>query len=270
MITFVGSTYTYLWRHDLERAFEDIAAAGFTGVELLAAPPHVDLLDPAGSAERVLAAVRRTGLAVHSVVPSGVDVNLASVEPSMRDWSVDYFGQAGRLAAEVGARWLIAHPGRRHPFRPPPYEQCVEWAVAGLERVVAAVEREAVGVLLENTPTGVLDTAAECVQTVRLLGSADVGVCYDVANGHMVEEVATAIRHVGADASLVHLSDTTRERWAHDPIGTGDIPFREVASALSGIGYDGHAVLETLHGDDARAGFAADFANLRGAGWDTP
>ena len=39
---FVTSTYTFLWRTDIETAIGEIAKAGFRRVEVLAAPPHVD------------------------------------------------------------------------------------------------------------------------------------------------------------------------------------------------------------------------------------
>lgn len=62
----------------LETAVGDIADAGFRRIELLAAPPYVDAGEWSVAADRVGAACRRAGVSVNSVVPSGVDVNLAS------------------------------------------------------------------------------------------------------------------------------------------------------------------------------------------------
>jgi sugar phosphate isomerase/epimerase len=263
---FVASTYTYLWRGGIDAAFAGIAGAGFDRVELLAAPPHVDAGEPRMAADRIGAACARAGLSVHSVVPSGVDVNLASPDSTMREWSVGHFVAMGRLAADVGARWLVIHPGRRHPLRPAPYDLYRQWVTDGVRYVLDTLSGVPVGVLFENTPTGILDTGAECAQLVERVGSDLLGACYDVANGYMVEEVDAGLTAAGRYLGLVHLSDTTRATWAHDPIGTGEVDFARVAGTMSELGYRGEFVLETLHEGDAAPGFTADLAALRRAG----
>lgn len=266
MAEFVASTYTYLWRGGIDAAFAGIAEAGFDRVELMAAPPHVDAGEPQTAADRITAACVRAGVSVHSVVPSGVDVNLASPDSTMRAWSEGYLVTIGRLAAELGARWLIVHPGRRHPLRPAPYDQYRRWVTDGVGYVLDALSGVDVGVLFENTPTGVLDTGGECAQLVEQVGPDRLGICYDVANGHMVEDVVAGLTAAGPHLRLVHLSDTTRAAWAHDPIGAGEVDFGRVAATVSALGYGGRFVLETLHGLDPVAGFTADLASLRRAG----
>jgi sugar phosphate isomerase/epimerase len=264
---FIASTYTYLWRAGVEAAFAGIAEAGFNRAELLAAPPHVDAGELRAAADRIGAAGRRTGVSVHSVVPSGVDVNLASPDSTMREWSVGYFIMIGRLAAEVGAQWLVIHPGRRHPLRPAPDDRYRRWVTDGVHTILDVLSGVPVGVLVENTPTGILDTGAECGWLVEQVGGPEVlGVCYDVANGHMVEDVDAGLTAAGRYLGLVHLSDTTRAGWAHDPVGAGEVDFARVAATVSGLGYRGRFVLETLHDDDPVSGFTADLAALRKAG----
>lgn len=267
MAGFVASTYTYLWRASLDVAFAGIAEAGFAQVELLAAAPHVDAGDLGVAADQIGGACARTGLRVHSVVPSGVDVNLASPDPTMRRWSAGHFVTMGRLAAAVGARWLIIHPGRRHPLRPAPYQRYRQWVTDGVCAVLDALSGVEIGVLFENTPTGVLDTGEECARLAEAVGPDRIGVCYDVANGHMVEDAGAGLAATGRHLGLVHLSDTTRAAWAHSPVGAGEIDFAGVHAAVSARGYEGPFVLETLHDGDATAGFAADLATLHAAGW---
>jgi sugar phosphate isomerase/epimerase len=92
-------------------------------------------------------------------------------------------------------------------------------------------------------------------------------LCYDVANGFMVEDVTDGLTASQPWLGLVHLSDTTRARWMHDPLGHGYVPLRQVLTTLQGIGYTGRIVLETLHDKTAADGFAADRRVLREAGW---
>ena len=263
----VASTYTFLWRAEVAAAVSEIAAAGFRQVELLAAPPHVDAGEWRQAAQQITAACRCAGVRVHSVAPSGVDVNLASPDSTMRNWSVGYFSTIGRLAAAVGARWLIVHPGRRHPLRPAPDGAYRHWVADGVRRILDKLSDLEIDVLFENTPTGILDTGEEIAQLVEQVGPDAVRICYDVANGHMVEDVEAGLRVSGRYLGLVHLSDTTRRAWAHDPIGTGEVDFKRVGEAVSLVGYDGEVVLETLHDNDVLKGFSADLAFLQQTGW---
>ena len=265
----VPSTYTFLWRAEVAVAVSEIAAAGFRQVELLAAPPHVDAGEWRQAAQRITVACRSAGVKVHSVAPSGVDVNLASPDSTMRNWSVGYFATIGRFAAAVGARWLIIHPGRRHPLRPAPDGAYRQWVADGVRRILDELSDLEIDVLFENTPTGILDTGEEIAQLVEQVDSGAVRICYDVANGHMVEDVEAGVRASGRFLGLVHLSDTTRRAWAHDPIGTGELDFERLAEAVSEVGYDGEVVLETLHDGDVAKGFSTDLALLQQAGWRT-
>jgi sugar phosphate isomerase/epimerase len=263
----VASTYAFLWRAGVEAAVDEIAKAGFERMELLAAPPYVDAGEWEVAADRIGSACQRAGVSVYSVAPSGVDVNLASPDSTMRDWSVGYFATIGRLATAIGARWLIIHPGRRHPLRPAPYDQYLRWVTDGVLKTLDAMSCFEIGVLFENTPTGILDTGEEIAQLVEGVDADVFRVCYDVANGHMVEDVHTGLTAAGQHLGLVHLSDTTRASWAHDPIGTGEVDFERVAGTVSALRYGGEVVLETLHDGDVAQGFAADLAALQEAGW---
>jgi sugar phosphate isomerase/epimerase len=72
------STYTGLGRTTLAELLPALADAGYEQVEILAAPPHVDLEDLRPVLASLASVLRATGQQVTSVVPSGVDVNLAS------------------------------------------------------------------------------------------------------------------------------------------------------------------------------------------------
>lgn len=255
----VVSTYTGLNRQSLPELLHALADAGREYVEILAAPPHVDL-ENVGSAVSALAPVLRcTGLRVTSVVPSGVDVNLASTHQGMRELSEAHFVATVQLAAALGADVAIVHPGRRHPLRPPPLMELEALVLQGLETVISVAEREGVQVLLENVPTGLLDTAHECAAVVQQLDRR-LGLCFDVANGFMVEDVPRAILGLGDELRLVHVSDARRAQWLHDPLGSGDVCWPEIAAALAARSYSGRLVLETLHDGDPVAGFADDEA----------
>jgi len=264
---FTASTYTYLWKEALATAIDEIADAGYRGVELMAAPPHIEL---SGDTRRTAAAAReacqRAGITIAGVAV-GFDVNLASPDGAMRDWSLKHYQAAGRFAAQLGARYLVVHPGRRHPFKPAPYEAAREWVIAGLTRIADAMRDEGVRPVLENTPSTILDTAEECVDVVRAVGAERIGLCYDVANGMIVEDPGPGLRTAGDLLQLVHVSDTTVGHWRHDPIGTGQVDFTALATTIEEIGYAGPVVVETIHRSRPGPGLQADRLALQHAGW---
>ena len=253
------STYTALGREPLPEVLHALADAGHERVEILATPPHVDLENVGTAVAELVPVLRHTGQQVTSVVPSGVDVNLASTHAGMRRWSTEQFLSTIRLGAALGAPHVIVHPGRRHPLRPPARAQLHAWVMEGLDAIVRAGEREGIRVLLENVPTGLIDTAEECADVVSAL-SDRIGLCYDVANGYMVEDVPQALTKLSVHPELVHVSDTRRDRWLHAPLGAGEVPWDSVAGALAGRAYAGTVVLETLHDADCVPGFARDAA----------
>jgi sugar phosphate isomerase/epimerase len=269
-VRYVASTYSFLWRRDLAEAVEAVANAGFTSVEILAAAPHVSLPAAPDDVRQLRRVCEELAIGVNSVVPSGIDVNLASTDSAMRDWSAGQFVAAMRLAAELNAPYVIVHPGRRHPLRPPPLRVLRAWVLDGLAQVTEQAAVEGVGVLVENSPTGLLDTAKDCVDLVQEIGGGNLGLCYDVANGHMVEDVLRALRLASTWLRLVHASDTTRKAWAHDPIGAGELDFPRIGRVLAELDYGGPVVLETLHDDVSKNGLAHDAAQLQGAGWGRP
>jgi sugar phosphate isomerase/epimerase len=266
-VEFTASTQTLLWKVGLETAIDEIATAGYGGVELMAAAPHFELWgDSRPAAAAAMEACRRAGVAITSVA-AGFDVNLASPDGAMRDWSFRYYRAAGRLAAQLGAPYLVLHPGRRHPFKPSPYDAAREWVLEGLARITEAMQAEGVRPLIENTPTAMLDTAEECVDMVTAIGADRLGVCYDVANGFMVEEPGHGLRTVGKLVELIHLSDTTAASWQHDPIGAGDVDFPALAVVAKEVGFHGSIVAETIHPIRPGPGLQADRLALREAGW---
>jgi sugar phosphate isomerase/epimerase len=266
---FTPSSYSYLWRTDLPTAIEDMARTGFGQTEIMAALPHVDLWNRGAElAGEIRQSSASTGLRISGLNPPGLDINISSADASMREWSVAMYIAIGRLAAEVDARYLVVHPGRVPVLVRAPEDLAVEWVLAALSQIARALEPTGLRVLFENTPTGLLDRGEECLDVVRHIGASNLGLVYDVANGFMVEDPNDGLRSVAERLEVVHLSDTTRTRWRHDPIGGGDVDFAALAATVADIGFGGDVVLETVHPGAISEGLDRDRTLLRAAGWD--
>lgn len=265
---FTPSSYSYLWRTDLTSAIEDMARTGFEQTEIMAALPHIDLWNRSAELSgEIRRASERTGLRISGLNPPGLDINISSPDASMREWSVAMYVAIGRLAADVDARYLVVHPGRVPVLVPPPQDAAREWVVEALSRIALALESSGLKVLFENTPTGLLDRAEECVDVVQAIGASNLGLVYDVANGFMVEDPNGGLRRAAELIEVVHVSDTTRTRWRHDPVGEGEMDFAALAATVADIGFEGEIVLETVHPGAISEGLDRDRSLLRAAGW---
>jgi L-ribulose-5-phosphate 3-epimerase len=61
--------------------------------------------------------------------------------------------------------------------------------------------------------------------------------------------------------ALVHMSDTGRQIYRHDPVGAGTVPFEQVPAALAAVGYNSRPMLEIISRDPDRD-IIASAANL--------
>jgi deoxyribonuclease-4 len=256
-----------LYSLNVEESFAALAHAGFRRIELAATPPHLDL-DALGEGgrRRIREALQDCGLECCSVTPTFGDLNLASPDAEVRVLSVRRVRASMELAADLEASVVVIIPARRHPLVPVPQDAVRSLFANSLEQLLPLAERLGVVIGVENIAAGVADTGAELAELGDRYGES-FGVVYDVANGLAVEDPALGLRAAARHLSLVHVSDSTRQRWTHARVGAGEIDFREVARALRDVDYAGVTVYELLESTDLVADIAVDALKLEGFGW---
>ena len=262
------SSYSYLWSHPFDKALEELAGAGFAQVELMACAPHPDRAEgEQAKLERYARCAESLEIQIIGVNPPGLDLNLVSPDVSIRELSVARYLDVVRASALLGAQYLVVVVGRRHPLLPAPLNATVEWLKAAIEKILPAARDAGLEVVLENTPSNFLDTAGELSEFIEDMGSPEgLSICYDVANGFMVENPAEAYERVRGEVSVVHLSDTSSAVWRHDAIGVGEVDFATFLDAMHGAPPQ-FALLETIHPGDVANGLRRDRARLMETGW---
>ena len=127
-----------------------------------------------------------------------------------------------------------------------------------------------VEVLIENVPTTWIPKAADVMAAIDQLGRDDIGIIYDIANAPFArEDPCEGVRIVKDRLRLVHVSDTPRNGWRHDPVGTGDAPFAGFNKVLREIGYDGLTMIELVIPDPDQH-LAESHRRLATMGWARP
>lgn len=265
-----GTTYSWLHQESLTAALHHLACAGFDRVEITTAAPHIQS-SSAGILERheLLNTLRDLELAVTSVNPGFMDINLLSPSNEFRRVSLQAMMNELELASDLGAPILVTMPGRRHALSPAPDEACRWWLDQALEKLIDRGERLGVAIGLETNPYGYLGSAAELTGIVDGINSPWLGITYDVANTINMETPADGVKTVAKHLILAHVSDTLRERWAHTSPGRGDVDFGSYAQALRDVGYTGTTVYELVDMEPVGDRLHRDVEQLAKYGWQT-
>jgi sugar phosphate isomerase/epimerase len=263
-----GCSFGWLHRAPLPDALRALARHGFRTIELTTAPPH--LFPPGfGPYERRELArdLKALGLQVISVNPTFADINLISTNPEIREVSERQLLAEISFAADIGARYVVVIPGRRHALAPAPDADAAAVLDDGLGRLLARAAELDVVLALENSPYGYLGSAGHLVEIVERWGSPHLRITYDAANALAIEDPAEGVMRVGRHLALAHVSDAWRAKWAHTSVGRGEVDFGAFASALKQIGFAGPTVYELADGEDPGPRLPADLAALEAAGW---
>jgi L-ribulose-5-phosphate 3-epimerase len=267
-ITLAGSTYSWIYERPAADCLLRLAELGFERSEAMIAPGHLwpSELDR-GARQKLRRTLAERGLSITSLNPPSADQNLASPVAEMRVYTVAMFRELIELAADLEVPAVVTVTGRVHPLLRPAAERLRGWVKDGIERLLPVAERAGVRMLLENIPMAPLPAAAGLAAFCREWESPAIGICYDVANAHFIGEDPTlGLREVFPYLGLMHASDTGRDVWRHDRIGSGTVDFARVPQALAAVGYDGPVVLELILARPETE-FPASRAALAAAGW---
>ncbi len=214
---------------DMDRAFADIAAAGYEGVELF----DGNLLDySAVDLRNVLA---NSGLTLVAAYAGGNFI-FDDIMPE----ELARVARAADRAAELGAPHLVVGGGAKR-FDGIRDEDYVKLGAA-LDKVKAIAEDR--GLRAHYHPH--LSTIVEGPETVaRIFRLTSIDFCPDTA--HLAAaggDPAQLIRDHAARISYVHLKGFQREPFAFTPLDRGDVPTGPILAALRDTGFKGWVCTE--------------------------
>ena len=262
-------TYSYIWQMSAHDTLVHLADRGYRRFELLINRPHVwpeELTEAERRATARLLAERN--LTIEVLNPPSLDLNLVSPSPEMRSMTRAHYRRVIELAADWSVPQVLVVPGKTHPLLPAPADRVWGWfaeAVAELDRYA---EDKGLGIVLENIPMAFLPTADALMSAIDRLGNERLGICYDAANAVFARESpGDGLRLVASRLKVLHLSDTGLQKWDHATIGSGVVPFAEVADAMRKIGVDVPTMLEIIS-PDGDADIAKSHRALAGLGWE--
>lgn len=246
---FACNTYSYTFSHAADRCVAHLADLGFSEFELMVYPGHLWPGD-ATTCRALAELVRSRGLRIVSLNMPNVDVNIAGAAAEMRRYSLDLLERSVTLAGELGASGVVIGPGKANPLFPAPIERLTGYFFTALERLLPLARKAGTALWVENMPFAFLPTVEGLMAALARFGAAEIGVVYDAANGHFIDEdVAGGLRACRDRLKLVHLSDTDQHTYKHAAVGTGTVPFQRIPAVLAEIGHTRRPMLEIISAD---------------------
>jgi sugar phosphate isomerase/epimerase len=263
--SFAVNTYSYTLSHPVRDCLAALMARGYAEFELMMYPGHLWPADTDAAARRDLARfIASNGLAVSTLNMPNIDLNIAAAAAEMRMYTLANLRGVIELAGDLGVPGLVIGPGKANPLMPAPTERLLGYFFAALDELVPLAKRAGTALHVENMPFAFLPGMDALLAALDRYGNDDIGVVYDVANGHFIDEdVGAALRKCRERLRIVHLSDTNQKVYRHDPVGLGTVDFAPLPGVLAEIGHDRRPILEII-AMDADRGIDASAAQLAG------
>ena len=250
------STHLY---HDrqLDRAhLAEIAAYGFTCLELFATRSHFDYRDPAAIAA-LATWLAETGLTLHSVHAPITEVfgagdawapgfSTAASDAGRRQAAVQAAEAALQIARSIPFTVLVVHLGTPDS-RTVPGDNNRGAAVRSAEEICRLAEPLGVRVALEVIPNALSTPESLAAMLERDIESAAAGVCLDFGHAFLGGDVSDAIETVAEHLIATHVHDNHGRADEHLVPYRGAIDWDAALMSMQKIGYDGTYLMEVAN-----------------------
>jgi len=246
---FAVDTYSYTLHYNARDCLQRLAYRGFREFELQMYPGHAwpSHIDKAGRKE-LKDFLDGNGLGVTTLNMPNIDLNVAAATAEMRAMTLGILRRVIELARDLGAEAVVIGPGKANPLLPMPRERLVALFYQALDELLPVAESEGTAIWVENMPFAFLPHAQELLDVLDAYDpTRRIGIVYDVANGHFVDEdPAVALLACAPRVRAIHLSDTDQRVYRHAAVGTGTVSFAALPAVIEQIGFQRRPILEIV------------------------
>ena len=193
------------------------------------------------------------------------DLNIASLNPRIRESSIAQVIEAIRISSGLGIRLISLHPGHRSPLGAYFPEKVKEVHKKSLRRIDKAREEYGVSLALENMPKMWISLCSYAQEIAALIEGTGLKICFDLGHANISGDINgfLGLKHSFAN---VHLHDNDGRIDRHLVLGEGNINIEMVEDAVANSSrFDIFELVDTaLSGDGVRTSRIID--GLRGEG----
>jgi len=250
----IGLSTGCFYRIPLADCLEVIRHSGFSMVEVVFSPPHLDYRDQQAARE---AALRIDGLGMEAYsfhAPFGPDIDISSPDLARREHALDEILRAVDSAATLGVHYFVIHPGPENADIPSREERIlrIENVCAVIDRVAARCGEAGIQCVLENKlPHLLFGQSADLLWILASLEGTRVGACLDTGHAFLAGDLQPLVVKMAPYLRLLHVHDNKGHGDDHLPPGDGRIDWSALLQELNAIRFHGAFILELAGGDDA-------------------
>jgi sugar phosphate isomerase/epimerase len=249
----IGLSTGCFYQTPLVDCLETIRASGFSMIEVVFSPPHLDYRDPRAVRD---AAARIDGLGLEAYsfhAPFADDIDISSPDPAGRDHALAEILRAVEAAAMLGVHYIVIHPGPENADIPSREERVlrIENVCSVLERVAARCSELGIQCVLENKlPHLMFGQSADLLWILSCLKGNRVGACLDTGHAHLAGDLYPLVYKMGPHLRLLHVHDNKGHGDDHLPPGDGRIDWTTLLKELAAVHFSGALILELAGGGE--------------------
>jgi sugar phosphate isomerase/epimerase len=250
----IGLSTGCFYQSPLIDCLETIRASGFSMIEVVFSPAHLDYKNPKSVQEAALH-IEALGLEAYSFhAPFAETIDISSPDLARREYALDEILRAVEAAAMLGVHYFVIHPGPENADIPSRDERLlrIENVCAVLNRVAARCAEVGIQCVLENKlPHLLFGQASDLLWILASLEGNRVGACLDTGHAYLAGDLHQLVLKMAPYLRLLHVHDNKGHGDDHLPPGDGRIDWTTLLQELAAARYTGAFILELAGGGDA-------------------
>jgi L-ribulose-5-phosphate 3-epimerase len=233
----------------LSKLLDPVRKAGFEGIQLgiFDSPGELSRRSSDADVAKLARSCRDAGLEPHSLVSTS---RFFLEDESDRKRSLEETNRALEIAAGLGARTILLHPGQLSPTVP--YDDCWKFAIEALDALKTRAASMHLRLGLENVWNRFLMSPLEFVRLLDEVNSPAVGIWFDIGNVVVLGYPEQWVRILGGKRLVgIHVKDFKRGPGDHFgtydgfvPLFHGSVNWPAVIRQLATVGFDDYLVTE--------------------------
>jgi sugar phosphate isomerase/epimerase len=172
------------------------------------------------------------------------DLNLASLNPRIRQSSIDQIKEAIQISTELGIDVITIHPGHKSPlgiYFEEHFQKTNKESIKELDKIGQEFD---VILALENMPKMWISLCHDANQMKELVNETEFKLCFDTGHAN-ISGTTTDILELKENFANIHLNDNLGDRDYHLVLGEGNIDFPGILKQLTD--YKGDYIIESTN-----------------------
>jgi sugar phosphate isomerase/epimerase len=172
------------------------------------------------------------------------DLNLASLNPKIRESSVAQISESIRISSELGISVVTLHPGHKAPLAVYFSDMFVKTNKKSLRELDKFGEEYGVVLALENMPRMWISLCHDAKELKELIEGTNMKICFDFGHANISNDIP-GLMGLKKDFANIHIHDNDGKIDRHKVLGQGEIDFADILKELKG--YKGDYIIESTN-----------------------